>query len=236
MTVQLPRFTETPAAVRASARVLVTADRRLVGDAVSIALVSRGFDAHSTRLPVTTAQILDLRRTLAGVGPTVGLLISEVTDAAQLRDVTAVITGVALGWVVLCGSAPGPAWWALEDAGAARVLPDTTSLDGLVAALQADGPGQKVDGRPSLLGAEQDRASTQRHRDLAHQLERLSAREMQILQALSGGCSVKAIATTAGVSEGTVRAQVKSMLRKLECRTQLQAVAALRQANEWLMG
>jgi hypothetical protein len=29
---------------------------------------------------------------------------------------------------------------------------------------------------------------------------------------------------------------VKSMLRKLEVRTQLQAVAALRQANDWLMG
>ena len=68
--------------------------------------------------------------------------------------------------------------------------------------------------------------------ELARRLESLTPREMAVLSSLSEGQSVKDIAEQVGVSEGTVRSQVKSILRKLGVRSQLASVAAYRQLDE----
>jgi PAS domain S-box-containing protein len=52
----------------------------------------------------------------------------------------------------------------------------------------------------------------------------LSPREVEVLRLLAGGLDVRGIALDLGVSVHTVRAYVKSILRKLNVRTQLQAV------------
>ena len=58
---------------------------------------------------------------------------------------------------------------------------------------------------------------------------------MEILEELHKGRSVRMIATRAGVAEGTVRTQVKSLLKKLGANSQLQAVAYYREATSWLI-
>jgi DNA-binding NarL/FixJ family response regulator len=193
-----------------------------------------GFAPYDAPLPTTHAQVQALRRCLAGRSTTSGVLIAEVSAAAQLREAAAVVSGIGIDWLVLAGVRPGPAWWALEDAGARLVLPLTSSLDQLVSALRDHADRRPEASRPAP-GAGRDVASARRHQ-LLRQVGQLTNREMQILVALRGGSTVIEIAAGFGVAESTVRTQVKSTLRKLGVRTQLQAVAILRQADEWLTG
>ena len=60
--------------------------------------------------------------------------------------------------------------------------------------------------------------------------ERLTSREREILQLMGGGASNKAIARQLGISEGTVKTHVKSVLQKLEVasRTEAESLAARR--------
>ncbi len=53
-------------------------------------------------------------------------------------------------------------------------------------------------------------------RRVARLMEALTPREMAVLAQLHDGLTVKLIALQAGVSEGTVRSQVKAILRKLQ--------------------
>jgi len=63
-------------------------------------------------------------------------------------------------------------------------------------------------------------------------IERLSTREREILALLYDGVTVAEIAERTGVSEQTVRSQVKAVLRKLEVNSQLAAVAVYRRVLE----
>lgn len=55
--------------------------------------------------------------------------------------------------------------------------------------------------------------------------ERLTAREQEILQLMGGGASNKGIARQLGISEGTVKTHVKSVLQKLEVASRTEAVS-----------
>ena len=55
--------------------------------------------------------------------------------------------------------------------------------------------------------------------------ERLTSREREILQLMGGGASNKAIARQLGISEGTVKTHVKSVLQKLEVASRTEAVS-----------
>lgn len=214
-------------------RVIVMSRQQLIRDAIRTALRSMGFVTASVAAPTGTAQFHDIRRWIAKVRPSSGLLVADLEDAARLREAVSVVTGFELSWILLTNTPRGPLWGALYDAGARDILPTTATLEELSVALLALASG----GSESVALHEHEirawRAAGEEHRQLTHRLELLSPREMEILVELHDGDSVKVIAARAGVSEGTVRSQVKSLLRKLEVTSQLQAVAAFRQANEW---
>lgn len=220
-----------PAAGAAS--VVVSADRQLVRDVVSTALAACGLCTVSVPVPRSAAQILDMRRLLARNGARCGLLIAAADDVSKLRELSAVVAGVDLCWIVVAGTPSGPAWTALQRAGAHMVVPESIGLtDGgellrraAVGALVRDGGGEAP---PHLRATRSSR--------IADSLARLSAREMEVLRQLAEGASVRAIASSTGVAESTVRTQVKSILRKLGATSQLKAVAMLNAADEWLVG
>ena len=60
---------------------------------------------------------------------------------------------------------------------------------------------------------------------------RLSPRQREVLLLLSDGVRAKQIAARLGLSEPTVRNHIRTILRKLGCHSQLEAVAEARRAR-----
>jgi len=58
--------------------------------------------------------------------------------------------------------------------------------------------------------------------------QRLTARQIDVLQSLAAGQQVKMIAGRLGISETTTRNHVAAILRRLDCHSQLEAVAEAR--------
>jgi DNA-binding CsgD family transcriptional regulator len=70
-----------------------------------------------------------------------------------------------------------------------------------------------------------------RRRDSGRQLARLSPREHEVLQLLVAGHRAAQIAEHFTVSLTTVRTQIRSILSKLDCNSQIEAVAL---AHRWM--
>ena len=215
-------------------RVAVVAPEMLIREAIRTALRTEGIAATSLSLPVGTAQLQEARRWLARTAIRYGLLVVELDDAPHLAEAVAVLSGVQLTWAVLTTTPPGVSWGAAIDAGAAEVRPTSITLGELTRLLRELASGEAVASPEHGELVDAWRQSRAEDRLPTQQLERLSPREMAILMELHEGHSVAVIAERAGVSPDTVRTQVKSVLRKLQVTSQLQAVAKYRQATDWL--
>ena len=60
---------------------------------------------------------------------------------------------------------------------------------------------------------------------------RLSPRQHEVLSLLAEGVRAQAIARRLGLSESTVRNHIRDLLRRLDCHSQLQAVARAREQH-----
>ena len=126
----------------------------------------------------------------------------------------------------ISGTYRGQEWGAVMLAGAAVVVPAWTSLRQLATTLQ-----EAETGLCSPDGLERERMIDAWLHGLPDgelgpgRLRSLSAREHQVLRLLYSGETVRHIAPMLDISEGTVRAHVKAMLRKLGVSSQLAAVA-----------
>ena len=219
----------------ASPHVLVISSQRLVRDTLSTALRSAGFTTSTADVPTGIVHIHAARRRISTLGPVVGVLAADIYDATHLREAVAVVSVLDLEWLLLTSTPRGAAWGALIEAGVHDVLGATTSLEELGHALRrlAEGrPPVPVQAHEEALRAWRD--APEERRVLTRRIEALSPREMEILVDLHRGDSPKVIAARAGVAEGTVRSQVKSMLRKLAVSSQIQAVASYRDLNDWI--
>lgn len=217
--------------------VVVMSEQQLMRDTVRTALHSLRFATTSLSTPGTADQLKDVRQWLARIRPVVGVLICDLRGAANLHRAAAVIHGLDLDWVVLANVPPGLIWGAMLDAGAAAVLEATAHPHELAATLDSVSrkrPTPSSDVRDQVMQAWRNLSPAQRR--ILHRIAALSPREMEILVELYGGDPVHVIARRSGVSESTVRSQVRSLLHKVDASSQLQAVAAYRQANEWLSG
>lgn len=215
--------------------VLLVCEHALIRDALFMAFRDHGIS--SLPLPASaSSQQLDVARQWAlSQQPNCGLLVTELDEATQLFDAVSLLEAVSLAWLVLTSLPPGPAWGALLDAGAAEILPTSMSLDDLTVRIRSLRTGRETLARHEReeLVLSWRRIADEQH--MLHQLlVQLSARELEILKELQSGHSVRVIAARSGVAEATVRAQVKSLLRKLRVNSQLQAVACYRKATAWL--
>jgi two-component system nitrate/nitrite response regulator NarL len=219
-------------------KVAVVSDFSLTGEAVRAALRDRGFTVLGAAVPSRAVEVRDLRRQFRGFAPNVALLLQERLDPRHLSGALRTISEFhELRWLLLTGSEEEPRWGAGLAAGAAAVLPMTIGLQDL-----ADSLSRLCAGEELMPPVEKDRLvrlwtdHSAEQRLLVTRLELLTPREMQVLRHLQIGRSVAEIAESGGVAVGTVRSQVKSILRKLEVTSQLAAVAALQQAEERLPG
>jgi DNA-binding NarL/FixJ family response regulator len=204
----------------------------LVAHTVATGLASRGLTAVQAGGPdglvTPAAAAAELRP------GDVGVLIDDLNAYAALRWACGLVAQDGASWLVLTAAPPGPIWGALLQSGATAILPCTTSLDDVEAALAELFEGGEVmdpTTRTDLLALwvvvndEQER--------LSERLERLTPQERRVLVQLYDGAGPAVIASRAGVSETTVRSQLKAVFRKLGVHSQLAAVAALRGHREF---
>lgn len=210
-------------------RLVLMAEERLVGETVRVALRSRGFDAVALDWPPPHRSAPEHRRQVQLARSRVGVIFGDLVTARRREEARAVVEAAPLRWLLVVSDPSDPVWGAMVQAGAAGVLPTSVSLDDLALALALLFGGQ------DLLSPARRRAMVEAWRESERSdsrastlIARLSTREREILGLLYEGVTVAEIAEGTGVSEQTVRSQVKAVLRKLEVNSQLSAVAVYR--------
>lgn len=202
-----------------------------MSETVRTALTGRGFVPFDLSWPVESASSRSL--TAAGPGlPDVAILLNDLESSEHLSRLASLVHEVPVPWVLLTSSARGPLWGAALELGARTVLASTSTLDVLV-----DELNKVLDYDPTMLDTEraelvrQWRAYVERMADTHAQLERLTEGEAQVLRLLRAGVSLCTIAEHLGVSESTVRGQVRTMLHKLGVGSQHAAVASIERVH-----
>ncbi len=212
----------------------VVGDQYLTAQAVRAALSTRGFQAVAFTVPHDVSELRQLRQHVIRQNPMVAVLLHELLDRTHLTEAMRTLRDVPeVPWLLLSASQDEAQWGAGLAAGAEAVLSISIRLPDLLDALttmMADRPVNPPETRARLITAWAERGAE--HRALMAKLELLSPRESQVLEALRRGESVTQIAALSGVSVGTVRSQVRAVLRKLDVSSQLAAVAMLQRAHE----
>lgn len=125
--------------------------------------------------------------------------------------------------VLLTGYADALVMRRAAAAGASSLMAKDGSLPDLLTALRSAGSGGLVV-HPRLLMALVNGASP----DLPQGVGLLSPRERDVLELLTAGHDVRVISRRLGISINTCRGYVKTLLRKLDAHSQLEAVAIAR--------
>lgn len=210
-------------------RLVLMAEDRLVGDTVRVALASRGFEAIDLGWPPPHRSAEDHRRRVAPARARVGIIFGDLTSTRHRAEARAVVEAVPLRWLLVVKDPTDPVWGGMVEAGAAGVLPDSVGLDDVSLALTMLLAGEELLSPARRRRMVQDWSESRRtDAHLAALVARLTAREQEILALLYQGVTVAEIAQRTGVTEQTVRSQVKAVLRKLEVNSQLAAVAVYR--------
>jgi two-component system nitrate/nitrite response regulator NarL len=204
-------------------RVLVVHSHAVVGTGLQLALSGRSWEVEATSGPTPTditdaAHRFRAECVLIDVhlhhrdGGGLNLIAPLVSEGAQVVMLTAERRRVTLAECLEAGAA---GWIGLD-----------SGLDEVDLALQDVMAGRPIIGRSQRAGLldllRAERSAAQRASAI---FEQLTPREVGVLVALTDGLSADEIAREHFVSVATIRTQIRSVLQKLEVRTQLAAVA-----------
>jgi DNA-binding NarL/FixJ family response regulator len=209
--------------------ILVIDDHQLVGSSLILAMAERGLRGHSCRV-TTVAGILDCAM---GFPPGVALLDLDLRtshDSGSLDELEVVAGLRARGWSILVLSAETDQRRiaAAIGAGATGFIPKSSPLPELLDTVAGAAAGRAPfapEVRERWL--QLDRSSRAADRRDRTRWRRLTAREREVLEHLAYGERATVIAEHFVVSLTTVRAQIRSILAKLDVNSQLEAVALL---------
>jgi DNA-binding NarL/FixJ family response regulator len=219
----------TPDSSGRPARLVIVEDHELLAATLVLALRQRGLEAETVdgltadaivdtvqaRAPVLVLLDLDL-------GPSLGSgleLIRPLIDAGgRVVMMTGMVERVRLG--------------ACIEAGAIGIVSKTAGFPELVDAIRRAVHGEELmtAGQRNALLSELE-ASRRADRDRLAPFAALSPREQDVLARLVTGELAETIADRSFLSVGTIRSQIKSILKKLGVSSQLAAVAAARNAS-----
>jgi DNA-binding NarL/FixJ family response regulator len=212
----------------------VASDHSLVAESVLGSLRNRGFDPVPVQWPRQGPQLGSrVRRTrqrLRSLGPppAVGLVVTDLSTVEQVHSAAALVAALRVPWLVMAGVPRGAAWGGLYEQGVDLVVASDIGLDDICRLLLDLAAGRQPTTqrrkRRELIRAWRTFAA--QRSELSARLQTLTDREEEILQHLHDGLAVRAIAERSEVTEATVRSQVRSILRKLDVKSQLSAVAA----------
>ena len=204
--------------------VLIADDHRAFGEALAVAL---GKEEDLEVLEVTAdgataAEVAGSRR------PDVALIDLQMPDVDGLetsRRIRASSTETAV--IILTGSEDELAIGRAIQAGAHGYLRKTVAIQELADAVRRAhkheplNPQDEIEFALRRLGRLRARDD-----DVAHRFDRLTPRELQILQLLADGRTPEEIATELGVSRNTLRTHIQNVLMKLGVHSKLEAIVA----------
>jgi DNA-binding NarL/FixJ family response regulator len=209
---------------RARISVLIVDDHRAFGEALGMAL---GKEADLDIVGVTTdgesaAEAVEARR------PDVVLIDLQMPGIDGLetsRRIRAVSKETAV--VVLTGSDDELALGRAIQAGAHGFLRKTAAVQDLAEAVRAAHRGEPLNAHDEIeFALRRLRRLRARDDDIAQRFDRLTPRELQILQLLADGRTPDDIATQLEVSRNTLRTHIQNILMKLGVHSKLDAIVA----------
>jgi DNA-binding NarL/FixJ family response regulator len=200
-------------------RVLVVDDHQTVADLLVVALRYES-DIECVGRAASAAEAVALAEHHQ---PDVVLMDLSLPDMDGLQA-TAIITAAHPEMrVILLTAATDPRLVAqAASAGACAFVPKSAALEVLLDAIRGARNGAMIVD-PSVLTAlvELGQSSSQQQE---RQVGMLTAREQDVLGLLGTGLDVRRVAQELGISQNTCRGHVKSVLAKLDCHSQLEAV------------
>lgn len=221
-----------PVVSQRAVRVAIVDDHHLFAESLEISLARDHYDARRIPLPDEGATPAQLVAAIGRFHPDVVLLDLDLGPSGDGRRVIEPIRRAGAAVLVITATTDRATWGECLELGATAVLLKSSSLEDVRAAVR-----RSISGVPVLSDDERESLMRHRHRQLHDQqmfnerLDRLTAREREILGHLLKGRTVYEIATHRTVSEATVRTQVRSILSKLEVSSQIAAVGLAHQAG-----
>ena len=198
----------------------VTAALRSVGSPVEFcAWETLVRDAASRRDPSVPRSVVAIFDGLDNPG-----VVDEIARLLAVGNVrvAVVTTGSAAFW-----------WGGLLADGAVEVVTMATSVGQLADVVQRFMEGESLmepDEREAMHAEWAE--ALDRRQDLVALIRTLSPQQLRVLELLASGRRVHEVAELLGVADGTVRSHVKTLRNKIGARTQLEAVAMLRQVHD----
>jgi two-component system, NarL family, nitrate/nitrite response regulator NarL len=219
-------------ASRRDFRIVVVDDHALFTDALGLTLGIEGYDVRAIALPPEGMSTGELLTTVLAQRPRLVLLDLGLGASGDGVELVGPLASAGIDVVVLTAEPDRGRWGEAVRHGARKVLSKSAPLReslGVVRRLQQGLAVTTVDEREHLVRLHREhRLQLQERR---RRLGLLTQREGGVLGELMEGRAVREIAAAWGVSEATVRTQVKSVLAKLEVSSQLAAVGLARESG-----
>jgi len=209
--------------------VLIVDDHALVAQTLALALRIRAMQATAA-MDLRSKAVLDL---VLATRPQLVLLDLDLGGGADGTELMPGLRAAGSRVLVVTGTNDRFRLAATVAAGAVGWVDKSMGFDELVGAVEHVARGGELIGdreRCELLA--EFRAGRAERSEMRARIGTLAAREHLVLHRLAAGRQAEAIAVELNVSVHTVRAQIRSIHRKLDVTSQLAAVAVARSASE----
>jgi len=204
----------------AAIRLVIVENHKLVADSLALLLNSQqDIDVVGRAMSVHEAASLPSQ-----LAPDVAILDFHLGDGTG-RDAARLLRGLYpnVRFVFLSRDGTDDARLSAIEVGASAYLLKSGPASEVIETVRRVAAGQ------SLIAPAAIARLVSRGRDREHIRERLSHRELEVLQLMADGVATRQIAARLGISYSTVRSHVRSISAKLETKSMLNTVLAARE-------
>jgi DNA-binding NarL/FixJ family response regulator len=176
----------------------------------------------------------EVRASLVGGATRYIVVVFDEPDGARVAEGISALVDVGGVRVAVVTQDPAASWWGvLLEEPAVDVIGTAASLAELAGSVQRFTSGERLlaPERRRELRADWAEALDNRRR-VVELVQTLSPQQLRVLELLAFGHRVREVAAIMGVADGTVRSHVRALRSKLGARTQLEAVAMLKQVRD----